>query len=133
MLALDEAITLDHTLRDLVRLRASQLNSCAYCIDVHWKSARGRGETDERLYMLGAWRQSSFYTERERAALELCEAMTLIIDRGVPDALWDDVAARFDEVELSQLVFAIAAINSWNRLSIAAGTDPGSTRCFSTT
>jgi AhpD family alkylhydroperoxidase len=125
MLRLQTSIELDHALHDLVTLRASQLNGCAFCIDMHWKDARARGEPEERLYMLPAWRESDLYDERERAALDLCEAMTLIADRNVPDDTWARASAHFDEHELSQLVFAITAINAWNRLMIATRTEAG--------
>ena len=125
MLRLQGSIDLDRGLHDLVTLRASQLNGCAFCIDMHWKDARARGETEERLYMLDAWRESALYNERERAALALAEAMTLITTGHVPDVVWDEAAAHFDEYELSQLLFAITAINSWNRLMISTRTEAG--------
>jgi AhpD family alkylhydroperoxidase len=125
MLRLQTSIELDHALHDLITLRASQLNGCAFCIDMHWKDARARGETEDRLYMLPAWRESDLYDERERAALELSEAMTLIAERNVPDQTWERASAQFDEHELSQLVFAITAINAWNRLMIATRTEAG--------
>ena len=125
MLRLQRSIELEHGIHELVALRASQLNGCAFCIDMHWKDARARGESDERLYMLEAWRESTVYDERECAALELCEAMTLIAERDVPDAIWARASGQFDEHELSQLVFAITAINAWNRLMIATRTEAG--------
>jgi AhpD family alkylhydroperoxidase len=125
MLRLQGSIHFDHGLHDLVTLRASQINGCAFCIDMHWKDARARGETEERLYMLDAWRESTLYDERERAALSLCEAVTLITDGHVPDAVWNEAAAQFDEHELGQLLFEITAINAWNRLMIATRTEAG--------
>lgn len=125
MMRLEAAIELDPRLRDLVRVRASQINGCAFCVDMHWKDARAAGEREERLYSLDAWRESPLYSERERAALDLCEAVTLVADTHVPDDVWDAAAAHFDRDELVQLVFAITAINAWNRLVISARTEPG--------
>lgn len=125
MLALDQSITLDYQLRELIKVRASQINGCAFCIDMHWKDARAAGETEERLYMLSAWRESDLYTDREKAALELCEAITTIADAHVPDAVWARVAAHYQREELAQLVFAITAINAWNRIAITARAQPG--------
>ena len=125
LLRLEESIELDGGLHDLVRLRASQINGCAFCIDMHWKDARAAGESEERLYSLDAWRESSLYDPRERAALELCEAITLVSDSQVPDSVWDQAAAHFGPDELSQLIFAITAINAWNRLMITASVEPG--------
>ena len=117
MFRLSSSIELDKRLRGLIDVRASQLNGCAFCIDMHWKDARADGETEERLYMLSAWRESDLYSERERVALGLCEAMTWIAD-DVSDELWDRVASTFDAPEQAQLVFAITEINAWNRLCI---------------
>ncbi len=120
------SIELDARVHNLVSLRASQINGCAFCIDMHWKDARAEGETEERLYALDAWRESPLYEDRERAALELCEAMTLIADGHVPDEVWGRVGDHFpDDEELAQLVLAITAINSWNRLCITARVEPG--------
>ena len=116
MYRFSSSVELDHGLRLLIEIRASQINGCAFCLDMHWKDARAAGEPEERLYMLGAWRESPLYGERERAALELCEAMTEIAGRGVPDEVWERAAAAFGAEELAQLVFAIAVINTWNRL-----------------
>jgi AhpD family alkylhydroperoxidase len=112
-------------LRELIRVRASQINGCAFCIDMHWKDARAAGESEERLYSLAAWRESPLYSDRERAALELCEAITLVADTHVPDDVWEQAAAEFDGGELANLVFAITAINAWNRLVISVRTEPG--------
>lgn len=109
----------------LVQLRASQLNGCAYCLDMHWKDLRAAGETEQRLYSLDAWRECPYYTERERAALAWTEAVTLIAGSRVPDAVYDEVRPHFSEKELSDLTLAIATINAWNRLSIAARLVPG--------
>lgn len=125
MFRLSSTIKLDDELRELIDIRASQINGCAFCLDMHWKDARASGQSEERLYMLSAWRESSLYSERERAALELCEAMTLIATEHVPDAVWERASAAFDAYELSQLVFAITTINAWNRLNIASRLQPG--------
>ena len=126
MLRLQGSIELDSRLKGLISLRASQINGCAFCLDMHWKKARAGGEAEDRLYSLEAWRESPLYEDHERAALELCEAMTLIADGQVPDEVWDRVRAEFtDEEELAQLVFAITAINTWNRLAITVRLEPG--------
>jgi AhpD family alkylhydroperoxidase len=125
MFRLSSSVQLDHGLRLLIEVRASQINGCAFCLDMHWKDARAAGESEERLYMLSAWRESSLYSERERAALELCEEMTHISEGGVPDDVWERATAAFSAEELSQLVFAIAVINTWNRLSITTQSEPG--------
>jgi AhpD family alkylhydroperoxidase len=125
MSRLSSSVELDHGLRLLIEIRASQINGCAFCLDMHWKDARAAGESEERLYMLGAWRESSLYDERERAALELCEEMTHISEGGVPDDAWERATAAFSTEELSQLVFAIAVINTWNRLEITTQGEPG--------
>lgn len=125
MLRLSTSVEIDHELRGLIDIRGSQLNGCAFCLDMHWRDARAAGESEERLYMLDAWRESTLYSERERAALELCEAMTLITDGHVPDQVWERARAVFDEHELGQLVVAITVINAWNRLNIATRLEPG--------
>ncbi|MGZ4250567.1 MAG: carboxymuconolactone decarboxylase family protein [Solirubrobacteraceae bacterium] len=125
MYRLEASIELDRGLRELVKIRASQINGCAFCIDMHWKDARAAGEREERLYMLDAWRESPLYNERERAALGLCEAMTLIADRDVSDEVWVQARAEFEARELAQLIFAITAINAWNRLMITTRTESG--------
>jgi AhpD family alkylhydroperoxidase len=104
---------------ELVKIRASQINGCAYCIDMHTKEARAAGETEQRIYALNAWRETPFFTERERAALEWTEAVTLVADTHVPDEIYERVAAHFKEAELVALTFAVVVINSWNRLSIS--------------
>src|SRR5215471_15816488 len=116
---------LDEKLLDLVRTRASQLNGCAYCLDMHTKDARANGETEQRLYGLDAWRESPYYSERERAALEWTEALTLIADTHAPDAAYDALRSQFNEKEIADLTLAIATINAWNRLAIAMRSEPG--------
>lgn len=116
---------LDHRLIDLVRMRASQLNGCAYCLDMHSKDARAKGETEQRLYGLDAWRETPYYSARERAALEWTEALTLVSETHVPDGIYEQVREQFSEDELVHLSLAIVAINGWNRLNIAARTVPG--------
>lgn len=125
MAALEQSIEFDPRLRELVKLRASQINGCAYCLDMHWKDARAAGEPEERLYMLDAWRESPLYDERDRAALGLCEAITNIRESHVPDEVWQAAQREFTQEELAQLVFVITAINAWNRLAITSGAEPG--------
>lgn len=125
---INQSSGLEPTLRELVKTRASQLNGCAYCIDMHTKDARAAGETEQRLYALDAWRETPFYTDRERAALEWTEAITLIADGHAPDELFVRVRQFFSEEELVNLTLAIASINSWNRLMIAFRAVPGSYR-----
>ncbi|HEX2834257.1 MAG TPA: carboxymuconolactone decarboxylase family protein [Thermoanaerobaculia bacterium] len=115
---------LEESLLHLVRLRASQLNGCAFCLDMHWKDLRVLGESEQRLYSLDAWRECPYYTPRERAALAWTEAVTTL-DEQVPDSAYEEVAAHFTEKELCDLTLSIAAINAWNRLSIAARLTPG--------
>ncbi len=110
---------LEHSLLELVKTRASQINGCAYCLDMHSKDARAAGETEQRLYVLSAWREASFYSERERAALEWTEAVTKIGEHGVSEDLFDRTRAHFNEKELVDLTMAVVTINSWNRLAIA--------------
>ena len=116
---------LETTLLDLIKLRASQINGCAYCIDMHWKDLRAAGETEQRLYGLDAWEESPYYSDRERAALAWTEAVTNIHDGHVPDSVFEYVRKSFTDKELADLTVAITAINSWNRLNIAARTVPG--------
>lgn len=117
---------LERSLYELVKTRASQINGCAYCLDMHTKDARKAGETEQRLYALSAWRETPFYTERERAALEWTEALTLIAENHAPDTLYDSVRIHFDEKEMVALTMAIVAINGWNRLAIGFRSVPGS-------
>lgn len=129
MLELEKYVSgsgLEKTLYELVKTRASQINGCAYCLDMHTKDARKAGETEQRLYALSAWRETPFYSERERAALEWTEALTLISENDVPDSLYDSVHKHFDEKELVVLTMAIVAINGWNRLAISFRKVPGS-------
>lgn len=116
---------LDRTIFELVKLRASQINKCAYCLDMHTKDARAAGETEQRLYLLNAWRETSFYSEKERAALEWTEALTLISENEVSDSLYQKVGEHFKDTELMALTMAIIAINGWNRLAIGFRTEPG--------
>ncbi len=109
----------------LAQLRASQLNGCAYCVDMHWKDLRAAGESEPRLYSLVVWRECPYYTERERAALAWTEAVTLVSSGQVPDAVYEAVRPQFSERELADLTLAVAAINAWNRLSIAGRLVPG--------
>ena len=117
---------LERPMLELVKIRASQINGCAYCLDLHTKDARALGETEQRIYLLNAWRESPFYTERERAALEWTEAVTLITEGHVPDEVYERTTRQFQPEELANLTLAIATINSWNRLSIAFRGVPGS-------
>jgi AhpD family alkylhydroperoxidase len=117
--------SLERPLLDLVRLRASQINGCAYCIDMHWKDLRSHGEGEQRLYGLDAWEESPYYTDRERAAFTWTEAVTNLREGHVPDEAYQKVRQLFTETELADLTFAIASINAWNRLVIAARIVPG--------
>ena len=116
---------LDPGLLDLVLMRASQINGCAVCLDMHSKDARANGESEQRLYGLDAWREAPYYSPRERAALEWTEALTLVSQTHVPDDVYERVREQFSEDELVHLSLAIVAINGWNRLNIAARTVPG--------
>ncbi|MBX6342449.1 MAG: carboxymuconolactone decarboxylase family protein [Thermomicrobiaceae bacterium] len=110
---------LEPTLLELVKVRASQINGCAYCLDMHTKDARALGESEQRLYALSAWREAPFYTDRERAALAWTEALTLVAVDHVPDAVYEEARRHFTEKELVDLTVAVVAINGWNRLAIA--------------
>jgi len=110
---------LEPALRELVKTRASQINGCAYCIDMHTKDARAHGETEQRLYALNAWRETPFYSDRERAALEWTEHLTLIAGKDVPDELYARVREQFSEVEIAYLTLAVVQINGYNRLAIS--------------
>lgn len=116
---------LERSLLDLVKTRSSQLNGCAYCLDMHTKDARAAGETEQRLYALSAWRETPFYTERERAALAWAEAVTKIANEPPSDALYEEARRHFTEKELADLTFAIIAINGWNRLAISFRAEAG--------
>lgn len=117
---------LEPALLELVKLRASQINGCAHCIDMHTKELRAAGESEQRLYLLNAWREAPFYSDRERAALAWTEAVTLVADSHVPDAVYETVRAQFNEAELANLTLAIVAINGANRLNVAFRTVAGS-------
>jgi AhpD family alkylhydroperoxidase len=120
-----EQCGLEKSLLYLIQLRASQINGCAYCLDMHWKDLRASGENEQRLYSLDAWRECPYYTDRERAALAWTEAVTLIAQGHVPDEVYDEARSHFSETELSDLTLAVASINAWNRLSIASRIVPG--------
>lgn len=116
---------LEPALLDLIKLRASQINGCAYCIDMHSKDARTGGETEQRLYSLGNWRETPYYTDRERAALAFTEAITLIAEKRMPEEVYEEACQHFNEEELVKLMIAIVTINAWNRFTIF-GDVPGS-------
>src|SRR5574340_418816 len=116
---------LEASLLELIKMRASQINGCAFCLDMHSKDARAAGETEQRLYLLDAWREAPCYSDRERAALEWTEEVTLVSENHVPDAAYDNVLKQFTEAELARLTLAIVAINGWNRLAIAFRTPAG--------
>jgi AhpD family alkylhydroperoxidase len=111
--------SLEHSVIELVKIRASQINGCAYCLHMHTKDARAAGETEARIYLLSAWRESRLYTARERAALEWTEALTLIAQTHAPDAAYDEVKAQFKPKEIVELTMLIGAINTWNRVAIS--------------
>jgi AhpD family alkylhydroperoxidase len=117
--------SIEHALLVLVKMRASQINGCAYCLDMHSKDARAEGETEQRLYLLDGWRETDFYTPRERAALAWTEALTLISETHAPDDVFEEVRSQFSDREIADLTVAIATINGWNRLSIAFRTKVG--------
>lgn len=114
-------------LKTMVDLRASQINGCTFCVDMHARELREAGESDERIFAVAAWRDAPFYSDQERAALELTEAVTRIADKGdpVPDELWERASAQFDEKEMAALLLAIATINVWNRLNVPTRQPPG--------
>jgi AhpD family alkylhydroperoxidase len=122
--ALTRASTLEHGLAELVKTRASQINGCAYCVDLHAGLARKAGEQERRLHMLAVWREAPFFTARERAALALTEALTLMSHGPVPEQVYEDAARHFGGTELSQLVVVITGINAWNRVMVATGEQP---------
>ncbi|HAW10010.1 MAG: carboxymuconolactone decarboxylase family protein [Candidatus Dormibacteria bacterium] len=125
MVALDGALEIDSSLRDLVSLRASILNGCAYCIDMHTLDAKARGESEQRLHAVAAWHEAPFFSARERAALQLTDAMTLVADTHVPREVFASASAQFEEAELAQLIWAIVVINAWNRIAVTSRTLPG--------
>ena len=122
---LSGSVRLDPGLRHLVNVRASMVNGCTFCIDMHWKDARAAGESEQRLYGLDAWREARYYTDRERAALEWTEALTNVSEGHVPDAVYDVVRGHFSDKELADLTWAVAAINAWNRVAIAFRSEAG--------
>jgi AhpD family alkylhydroperoxidase len=113
---------------ELVHLRASQINGCSFCVDMHWRDAKKAGETDERIFAVAAWRHAPFFTDAERAALALTEALTRLSDRAdpVPDEIWNEATRHYDERALAALVLAISTVNLWNRLNQATGQPAGS-------
>lgn len=113
--------SIERKLRELIKIRASQINGCAYCINMHTADAKKMGETEQRLYCISAWRECTFYSDAEKAALELTEHITLIPEKRVPDVLYERVRKHFDEKAYVDLVILINQINSWNRISIAMG------------
>lgn len=117
--------SLEKNLLQLIEYRVSQINGCAYCLDMHSKDLRHGGETEQRIYTVAAWRETPFYTSRERAALELAESVTLLDDGHVPDEVFEQARKEFSDEELIDLTLAIASVNSWNRLNIAFRTTPG--------
>jgi AhpD family alkylhydroperoxidase len=122
-----DKVDFDRRLRELVRIRASQLNGCAYCIDMHTKDARAIGETEQRIYALPAWRETGFFTDRERAALAFTESVTLLATDHVPDEAYDAVAAEFTPDEVAALVCLIVMINAWNTVGVSTRAwEPGS-------
>jgi AhpD family alkylhydroperoxidase len=122
--SLDDSAQFDPALRELVRIRASQINGCGYCVDYHSRDAQRAGEQDRRIFALTTWRESPFFDERERAALELTEALTRMPEGGVPDATYERAADQFTEAELGQLMGVIIAINAWNRVGVGTGLQP---------
>jgi AhpD family alkylhydroperoxidase len=116
------------SLLELVKMRASQINGCGYCLDMHSKDARHAGESEQRLYLLNAWREAPFYSDRERAALAWTEALTTLENQHVPDDIYEQVRANFSHDELVRLTLAVAAINAWNRINIAFNVVPGTYR-----
>ncbi|HEY1687533.1 MAG TPA: carboxymuconolactone decarboxylase family protein [Solirubrobacteraceae bacterium] len=120
MAGFDRSIELDPQLRELVKIRASQINGCAYCIELHTRDARSAGESERRIYALAAWHESPLFSQRERAALELTDALTRVADGGL-DAAYANAARELEEAELAQLILAITAINAWNRIAISSG------------
>ena len=119
------AAPLDHKMMELVKMRASQINGCAYCLDMHSQDARAAGETEARLHVLAAWHEAPFYTDRERAALAWTEAVTLVADTHVPDEAYEEARKHFSDKELVDLTLAIVTINGWNRLCVAFRVPPG--------
>ena len=128
MVALEQEIKVDPVLRELVKLRGSILNGCAYCIDMHSKRARKAGESEQRIYMVAAWQDAPFFSERERAALALTDAVTLVAGTHVPAEVFENAARRFNSAEVAHLIWQIASINLWNRVAIATRAPVGDYR-----
>jgi AhpD family alkylhydroperoxidase len=128
MAALEQEIKVEPALRELIKLRASILNGCAYCIDMHSKKARNAGESEQRIYTVAAWRDAPFFSERERAALALTDAITLIAETHVPAEVYENAARYFNSEELAHLIWQIATINVWNRVAIATRASVGAYR-----
>jgi AhpD family alkylhydroperoxidase len=128
MLSLSSEVeaAIERPLFELIKIRASQINGCAYCLDMHTKDARRAGETEQRIYALSAWRETPFFTDRERAALEWTEALTRVAETHVPDDVFDRVSKQFKEEEIVALTFGVVVINSWNRLAISLRPPVGS-------
>lgn len=128
MLGVEKALaqsSIEKPLRELIKLRVSQINGCAYCIDMHWKDARAAGETEQRLYGVAAWRESLYYSQRERAGLLMAEELTRIADRPLPEAVHDEVREQFSDQEVIDLAWVVSAINAWNRINVGLATVPG--------
>jgi AhpD family alkylhydroperoxidase len=128
MVGLEQAVhegPLEPELLELIKMRASQINGCAYCLDMHSKDARARGESEQRLYLLNAWREAPFYSDRERAALAWCESITLVAEQHAPDDVYQAVSAHFSDEEIVSLTLAIVAINGWNRFAIGLESEVG--------
>ncbi|WP_138753773.1 carboxymuconolactone decarboxylase family protein [Paenibacillus sinopodophylli] len=116
--------SISKSLKELIKIRASQINGCAFCINMHTKDARELGETEQRIYALSAWRDTRYFTEAERAVLALTEAVTLITKEHVPDAIYEDVARYFDSKQVGEIIMAIVTINAWNRIAISTNMMP---------
>ena len=128
MLGVEKSLShcsIEKSLRELIKLRVSQINGCAYCIDMHWKDARAAGETEQRLYGLSAWRESPYYSERERAGILLAEALTRVANRSFREEVRDHARDIFNDQELGDLAWTIGAINAWNQVNICLKTVPG--------
>lgn len=119
-----DGASLDKNLKELVKIRASQLNRCAFCLHIHATDARKLGEAEVRIYMLNAWRETTYFTPQERAALALTEAVTLVASNGVPDDVYEEAARHFSEQEITELLMAVITINCWNRIAITTGLTP---------